>query len=100
MSLLNFKISEILYSPDYSHYDDDYGNNDSGRCGALVCFMRIAFTLMIIMLILMAIVTGVYYTLDLAVHSACRTVHKDRSFLIPFVAGNYLHERLFSCISD
>ncbi|CAF0856451.1 unnamed protein product [Adineta ricciae] len=70
---------------DYSQHNDEYEYNGSGRCGALACFMRVVFTLMIIMLILMTIVTGAYYTLDLAVHSACRTVHNDRSFLIPFV---------------
>ncbi|CAF0805654.1 unnamed protein product [Adineta ricciae] len=80
------KTSSGNFSSDYPQRKDEYEYSGSERCGALLCFMRIAFTLMIIMIIPMAVVTGVYYTFDLAVHSACRTVHNDRSFLIPFVA--------------
>jgi hypothetical protein len=52
--------------------------------------MRIGFGVMMIMLIVMILLTGVYYALDLALHGSCRAVHNDQPFLINFATGKYL----------
>ncbi len=57
------------------------GNN------VVLCFMRIAFVVMIILLVIMALLTGIYYALDLAMQSTCRTVHDDQPFLINLMSG-------------
>lgn len=49
--------------------------------------MRIAFGVMIILLVVLVLLTGVYYTLDLAVQGTCRTVHDDQPYLINVVTG-------------
>ena len=46
--------------------------------------MRIAFFIMLIILIAMTLVTGVYYATDLTLQGACRVVHDDQPFIINF----------------
>ncbi|CAF4230070.1 unnamed protein product [Rotaria sp. Silwood2] len=60
-------------------------SSNNGPSGILLCVMRIAFILIIIILIAMVLVTGVYYAVDLVVQGACRTVHDDQPFLIDLV---------------
>jgi hypothetical protein len=61
----------------------------NGPSSLILCLMRIAFGIMIVMLIILVLLTGVYYALDLAVQGSCRTVHDDQPFLINFVTGKY-----------
>ncbi|CAF1620621.1 unnamed protein product [Rotaria magnacalcarata] len=68
--------------------ESEYMESDNGSSGVLFCFIRIAFIIMIIMLITMVLLTGVYYALDLAVQGACRTVHDDQPWLINFAIDN------------
>ncbi|UJR14761.1 hypothetical protein I4U23_001751 [Adineta vaga] len=81
------------YSSYYQHDNIEYRNK--GPSGVVLCLMRIAFTVMIIMLIIMTILTGAYYTADIALHSACRTVHDDQSFLIPFITNQVIGTTTF-----
>jgi hypothetical protein len=62
-------------------------NSNNGPSGVVLCLMRIAFVVMIIILVVMVLLTGVYYALDLAVQGTCRTVHDDQPFLINFITG-------------
>ncbi|CAF4357889.1 unnamed protein product, partial [Rotaria sordida] len=64
-------------------------SNDSSS-GVLLCLMRIAFVIMIIILFVMVLLTGVYYALDLGVQGACRAVHDDQPFLINFVTDKLI----------
>lgn len=59
--------------------------------GVVLCLMRIAFIVMIILLVILALLTGIYYTLDLALQSTCRTVHDDQPFLINLITGKYIY---------
>jgi hypothetical protein len=49
--------------------------------------IRIAFGLITILLIMLCILSGLFYGADLFVQSSCRLVHYDQSFLISFAAG-------------
>jgi len=49
--------------------------------------IRIAFGLITILLIMLCILSGLFYGVDLFVQSSCRLVHYDQSFLISFAAG-------------
>ncbi len=66
-------------------------NSNNGSSGVVLCLMRIAFIVMIILLVVLAILTGIYYTLDLALQSTCRTVHDDQPFLINLITGKYIY---------
>lgn len=59
--------------------------------------MRIAFFVMIVMLIVLVIITGAYYALNLALQSGCRSMHDDQPFLVSLITGNELH-RYFDLI--
>jgi hypothetical protein len=57
--------------------------------------MRIIFIPMAIMLVVIVLLTGVLYAVDLFAQGACRTVHDDQAFLVPFLIGN----NSFVCIN-
>ncbi len=65
----------------------EYPNKRPSR--VLLCSMRIAFFVMIIMLVIMVILTGGYYALNLSLQGACRAGHDDQSFLVSFIIGSY-----------
>jgi hypothetical protein len=50
--------------------------------------IRIAFGFVTILLIILCILSGLLYGLDLFLQSSCRLVHYDQSFLISFATGN------------
>jgi hypothetical protein len=52
--------------------------------------MRIAFAIMIILFIVLLLLTGVCYALDLAVQGSCRTIHDDQPFLVNMLSGKYI----------
>jgi hypothetical protein len=65
-------------------------NVQLSRCppSVVLCWMRIVFTPMLIMLIVIVLLTGALYGVDLVVQGACRTVHDDQPFLVSFLTGN------------
>ena len=56
--------------------------------GAVLCLMRLGFFVMMILLIVLSLVITVYYVLDIALQSGCRTAHNDQPYLINLVTGN------------
>jgi hypothetical protein len=52
-----------------------------------LCSMRISFGLIIVLLIILIIISGLLYVMDLLVQSSCRLVHSDQSRLVSFVSG-------------
>ncbi len=60
----------------------------NGRSSRVLCCMRILITPMIIILIVIVLVSDILYGVDLFAQGACRTVHDDRQFLVPFLIGN------------
>ena len=56
--------------------------------------MRIAFFVMIIVLVLMVLVTGVFFVIDLAVQGTCRSIHDDQPYLINVLTGTYLSSHI------
>jgi len=65
-------------------------NSKNGPSGVVLCLMRIAFFVMIILFVVLILLTGVYYALDLAVQSTCRTAHDDQPFLINLITSKYI----------
>jgi hypothetical protein len=52
--------------------------------------MRIAFFVMIILLVILVLVSGVYYVLDLVVQGSCQSIHNDQPHLINIISGKYI----------
>ncbi|CAF2063994.1 unnamed protein product [Rotaria magnacalcarata] len=72
-----------------SSIDDDknwISTSQSSHCSssARLCWMRIVFTPMVIILILIVLVTGIFHGVDLFAQGACRTAHNDQPFLVSF----------------
>ena len=63
--------------------------SSNGPSRVLLCLMRLAFVVMVILLIALLLLSGVYYAMDLVVQGTCRTVHDDQPFLISFLSGKY-----------
>ncbi|CAF3941948.1 unnamed protein product [Adineta steineri] len=68
----------------YSQDEDHEYTNKNSSC-VVPCLMRLAYSIMIIIFIIMVIFSGVYYALDLSIQGACRSVHDDQPFLVSFV---------------
>ncbi|CAF4454717.1 unnamed protein product [Rotaria socialis] len=69
--------------------DDDkkwMSTAQSSHCSssARLCWMRIVFTPMMIILILIVLVSGIFHGVDLLAQGACRTAHNDQPFLVSF----------------
>ncbi|CAF0968970.1 unnamed protein product [Rotaria sp. Silwood1] len=65
-------------------------HSSKGFSRAVLCCMRIIFIPMMIILILIVLVTGVLYGVDLLAQGACRTGHDDQSFLVSFLIDKLL----------
>jgi hypothetical protein len=78
---------EYFFFSTRSHRPESKSETSGSSSGVWFCLMRMGFGVMIIMLIIMVLLTGVYYGLDLAVQGACRTVHDDQPFLVSFLTG-------------
>ena len=61
--------------------------NPSGVC---LCLMRLAFVVMLIMVIVLSVLTGAYYAADLSLQASCRMVQNDQPFLVSFILGESL----------
>lgn len=63
--------------------------NKSERCSYNLFLnpIRIGFGFITILLIMLCILTGFFYGIDLFIQSSCRLVHYDQPFLISFVTG-------------
>ena len=57
--------------------------------GVWLCLMRIAFVVISIVLIILVVLTGVYYTADLSLQAGCRMVHDDQPLLVSFILGEW-----------
>ncbi|CAF1430662.1 unnamed protein product [Adineta steineri] len=68
----------------YSQDEDFEYTNRNSSC-VVPCLMRLAYSIMVIIFIIMVIFSGVYYALDLSIQGACRSVHDDQPFLVSFV---------------
>lgn len=55
--------------------------------------IRIAFAFLTILLIILCILTGLLYGLDLISQSSCRLIHQDYSFIVSLITGDTLHEK-------
>ncbi|CAF1126923.1 unnamed protein product [Didymodactylos carnosus] len=72
--------------------EESVSNVQSSHCSprVVLCWMRIVFTLMMIMLIVLVLLTGALYGLDLVAQGTCRTVHDDQPFLVSFLTDQLL----------
>ncbi|CAF4094688.1 unnamed protein product [Adineta steineri] len=68
----------------YSQDEEFEYTNKNSSC-VVPCLMRLAYSIMVIIFIIMVIFSGVYYALDLSIQGACRSVHDDQPFLVSFV---------------
>ncbi|CAF5034584.1 unnamed protein product, partial [Rotaria sp. Silwood1] len=52
--------------------------------------IRIAFGFLIVLLIILCVISGLLYGLDLLIQNSCRLLHYDQQFLISLVADNLI----------
>jgi len=52
------------------------------------CCIRVIFTFMAVIFLLLMLVTGVYYALNLFVQSSCQLVHEDQPFLVSLITDD------------
>jgi len=50
--------------------------------------IRIAFGFISLLLIVLCVLSGLFYGVDLFLQSSCHLVHYDQSFLVSFATGN------------
>ncbi|CAF1173036.1 unnamed protein product [Rotaria sordida] len=77
----------------FSYSTDDINKNKSKNTRSHRLFLgsiRIAFGFIIVLLIILCIISGLLYGLDLLIQSSCRLVHYDQQFLISLIADNLI----------
>lgn len=50
--------------------------------------MRIAFGFLIILIIILCLISGIFYGLDLIIQNSCKLAHNNQSFVISSITGN------------
>ncbi|CAF3876668.1 unnamed protein product [Rotaria sp. Silwood1] len=77
----------------FSYSTDDIHRNKSKNLHCHRLFLgpiRIAFGFLIVLLIILCVISGLLYGLDLLIQNSCRLLHYDQQFLISLVADNLI----------
>lgn len=65
-------------------------SNEKSSCcctNAILCWMRIMFIPIMIILIVVVLLSGIFHGTDILVQGVCRLVHNDQPFLVTFLTG-------------